>query len=53
MLEEGTDKAAAASRYLAFLWHAFNTEKGRFRNELSYERRWLEEVGSGTLTVAL
>ncbi len=46
MLEEGTDKGAPGSRYLAFLWHAFNGEKGRFRNELSYERRWLEEVGS-------
>ncbi len=34
------------SRYLAFLWHAFNTEAGRFRNFMSYERKWLEEIGS-------
>jgi glycosyltransferase involved in cell wall biosynthesis len=35
-----------ASRYLAFLWYAFNAEKGRFRNFLPYDRRWQEEVGS-------
>jgi hypothetical protein len=33
-------------RYLAFLWLAFNQEKGRFRNFLSYGREWQEEVGS-------
>jgi glycosyltransferase involved in cell wall biosynthesis len=38
--------AAVASRYLALLWHAFNPELGRFRNFMSYDRRWLEEVGS-------
>jgi len=41
-----TDVQALASRYLAFLWHAFNPEVGRFRNFLSYDRRWLEEIGS-------
>ncbi len=35
-----------ASRYLAFLWYAFNPDTGRFRNCLPYERRWLEKVGS-------
>jgi hypothetical protein len=35
-----------AHRYLAFLWHAFNPEKKRFRNFMSYDRRWLEDVGS-------
>lgn len=35
-----------AARYLAFLWHAFNPERGRFRNFMSYDRRWLEEAGS-------
>ncbi|HLO29938.1 MAG TPA: glycosyltransferase family 4 protein [Anaerolineales bacterium] len=34
------------SRYLAFLWHAFNPGNGRFRNFMSYDRRWLEEIGS-------
>jgi glycosyltransferase involved in cell wall biosynthesis len=35
-----------ASRYLAFLWLAFNSTNGRFRNFLSYERRWQEPQGS-------
>src|SRR5579863_594572 len=33
-------------RYLAFLQHAFNPEKGRFRNFLGYDRRWNEAEGS-------
>jgi glycosyltransferase involved in cell wall biosynthesis len=33
-------------RYLAFLEHAFNPEKQRFRNFLGYDRRWIEEQGS-------
>lgn len=32
--------------YASFLAHAWNEPKGRFRNFMSYERRWLEEVGS-------
>ena len=35
-----------ASRYLAFLLHAFNSENGRFRNFMSYEHQWLDEDGS-------
>jgi len=35
-----------ATRYLAFLWHAFNPEVGRFRNFMAYDRRWLEDQGS-------
>src|SRR5580658_4291256 len=35
-----------AFRYLAFLEHAFNPKKKRFRNFLGYDRRWLEEEGS-------
>jgi hypothetical protein len=35
-----------ASRYLAFLWHAFNGETHRFRNFFAYDRRWLEDIGS-------
>ncbi|MCD6520146.1 MAG: glycosyltransferase family 4 protein, partial [Anaerolineae bacterium] len=51
LLEEiGPDTAQEAnrlaSRYLAFLWYAFNPDTGRFRNFLSYDRRWLEEEGS-------
>ncbi len=35
-----------ASRYLAFIWYAFNPGSGRFRNFLDYRRHWLEEKGS-------
>ncbi len=35
-----------ACRYLSFLDHAFNPATGRFRNFMSYDRRWLEEEGS-------
>lgn len=35
-----------ATRYLAFIAYAFNSEAGRFRNLLSYDRRWLEASGS-------
>jgi len=51
LLEEmGEDEArqahGLASHYLAFLWHAYDPTTRRFRNFLSYERKWLEEVGS-------
>jgi glycosyltransferase involved in cell wall biosynthesis len=32
--------------YMSFLHHAFNEKTGRFRNFMSYDRRWLEEEGS-------
>ena len=35
-----------ASRYLAFLWLAFEPITKRFRNCLSYERQWQEPEGS-------
>jgi glycosyltransferase involved in cell wall biosynthesis len=35
-----------SNRYLAFLWHAYNQENGRFRNFMGYQRAWLEETGS-------
>ncbi len=37
---------ALASRYLAFVNHAFDARSGYFRNFMSYDRRWLEERGS-------
>ena len=48
LLEElGRDEASElASRYLAFVWYAFNTETGRFRNFMDYQRHWLEDIGS-------
>jgi glycosyltransferase involved in cell wall biosynthesis len=35
-----------ASRYMAFLWHAFDPSTKRFRNCLSYECSWQEPEGS-------
>jgi glycosyltransferase involved in cell wall biosynthesis len=42
----GVDYAKLSNRYLAFLWLAFHSDTGRFRNFLGYDRRWLEDVGS-------
>jgi glycosyltransferase involved in cell wall biosynthesis len=42
----GAEAKQLASRYLAFLWLAFNSANGRFRNFLSYQRQWLESQGS-------
>jgi len=37
---------ARAATYAAFLNHAFDRKLGRFRNFMSFDRRWLEAVGS-------
>src|SRR5208282_3422400 len=37
---------AKAATYAAFLNHAFDRKLGRFRNFMSFDRHWLEEVGS-------
>ena len=37
---------AQAATYAAFLNHAFDRKLGRFRNFMSFDRHWLEEVGS-------
>ena len=34
------------ARFAAFIQHAWNPDNGRFRNFMSYERRWLEDIGS-------
>jgi glycosyltransferase involved in cell wall biosynthesis len=44
--EHRAEQLDLSRRYLSFLWLAFNSEKGRFRNFLGYDRKWLEEVGS-------
>jgi glycosyltransferase involved in cell wall biosynthesis len=48
--EAGTEDRSVvrglASRYLAFVHHAFNPERRRFRNFMSYSRRWIEDAGS-------
>ena len=35
-----------ATTYLSYLHHCFNSDTKRFRNFMSYDRRWLEEAGS-------
>ena len=35
-----------SGHYLGFLLYAFNDENGRFRNFMTYSRRWMEEIGS-------
>jgi glycosyltransferase involved in cell wall biosynthesis len=32
--------------YASFIEHGWNEEAGRFRNFMSYDRRWLEQIGS-------
>ncbi len=44
--EDGKTVRALSSRYLAFVSHAFNRDRGRFRNFMSYAREWLEPQGS-------
>jgi glycosyltransferase involved in cell wall biosynthesis len=48
LLEELGSKISfeLASRYLAFVWYAFNAKTKRFRNFLGYNRLWLEDSGS-------
>lgn len=48
LLEELGNKEAVEleTRYLAFIWYAFNSETKRFRNFMDYQRNWLEESGS-------
>ena len=40
------DHLSLSRRYLAFLWLAFHSDTGRFRNFLGYDRTWRENVGS-------
>ena len=47
--EQGKDSQRVrflASRYAAFLNFAFDRDTGRFRNFMSFDRRWLEDDGS-------
>jgi glycosyltransferase involved in cell wall biosynthesis len=37
---------ALTGRFAAFVQHAWNADAGRFRNFMSFDRRWLEEIGS-------
>lgn len=40
------DAETLASRYMSFIWYAFNNANGRFRNFLGFDRRWEEESGA-------
>lgn len=40
------EQVVPLQRYLAFCGYAFNPDNGRFRNFMSYDRRWLEDAGS-------
>jgi glycosyltransferase involved in cell wall biosynthesis len=42
----GEDNLSLSRRYMAFLWLAFHSDTGRFRNFLGYDRMWLEDIGS-------
>jgi glycosyltransferase involved in cell wall biosynthesis len=44
--EESSRARTLATTYLAFLKHAFDLKTMRFRNALSFDRRWLDEQGS-------
>jgi glycosyltransferase involved in cell wall biosynthesis len=49
VLHEAGEKALPeplASRFAAFVQHAWNKDRGRFRNFMSFDRRWLEDQGS-------
>jgi glycosyltransferase involved in cell wall biosynthesis len=45
-LDESETLTRLACTYLGFLHYAYNEASGRFRNFMSYDRRWSEEVGS-------
>ena len=46
-LGQGSPRLVAqAAAYAAFLNHAFDRQRGRFRNFMSFDRHWLEDVGS-------
>lgn len=45
-IKKDKDVLLMIQKYLAFLFYAFNQENGRFRNFMSYDRRWMELAGS-------
>jgi len=46
VLPESSELLDLDCRYLSFLCHAFDEQKGRFRNFMDYERRWRSGEGS-------
>lgn len=45
-IAEATALRPLSLRYLAFVAHAFDSQSGKFRNFMSYDRSWLEPFGS-------
>jgi hypothetical protein len=45
-LTKDDEALSLADTYLSFIHHAFNPQQNRFRNFMSYDRRWLEDIGS-------
>lgn len=37
---------ALNARFASFIQHAWNPDRSRFRNFMSFDRRWLEDIGS-------
>jgi len=46
LLPDDPSLEVLAARYLSFLKHAFNEKNQRFRNFLSFDRRWMDDGGS-------
>ncbi len=48
LLDSGETKLPEpiTARLAAFIQHAWNPDTGRFRNFMSYDRKWLEDTGS-------
>lgn len=44
-IERG-ERIARAGQYASFIQHAWNPDKGAFRNFMAFDRSWCEEVGS-------
>lgn len=45
-LRKGNNLENYIDRFLSFIHHAYNSSHQRFRNFMSYDRKWLEEKGS-------
>ena len=45
-LTQAPELLEMATTYLSFLQHAYNHAEGRFRNFMTYDRHWQEELGS-------
>lgn len=45
-LTQAPELLQLATTYLSFLQHAYNDSQGRFRNFMTYDRNWQEEIGS-------